>query len=203
MTGAHRVPLPALLPRIAEAAQTLGDAKCDLIVFHCTANSMEAGAAEPRIVATIEAATGRRATTTASAVVQALRALEVRRLALITPYAPETNAHEVAFLAQHDVTVVRDRALNLPPSDGYIAAPERLWLQVAEEERDPRADVYFFSCTNVQTIDLIETLEAWLGRPVVTSNQAVLWYALRICGRDDRVPGLGTLLERAAPVVVA
>src|SRR5262245_8516690 len=75
MTGEHHAPLPELLPRIAEAAGTLADAKCDVIVFHCTGSSMEAGlAAEREVIATIEHATGRRATTTASAILAAFGA---------------------------------------------------------------------------------------------------------------------------------
>jgi len=43
MTGRHHVPLADLLPRIEEAARTLTDARCDVIAFHCTAASTEAG----------------------------------------------------------------------------------------------------------------------------------------------------------------
>jgi maleate isomerase len=43
MTGATHVPLDQLMPRIVEATLALADARCDVIVFHCTASSMEAG----------------------------------------------------------------------------------------------------------------------------------------------------------------
>src|SRR6266581_7767159 len=79
MTGPHRVPVLDLLPKIAEAAQMLGDAQCDVIVFHCTASSTEAGRdAEARVIETIRGATGARATTTGSALLEALGALRAR-----------------------------------------------------------------------------------------------------------------------------
>lgn len=200
MTGPHHVPLPDLVPRIVEAAQMLGDAKCDLVVFHCTSSSMQAGlAAEQQVVEAIQRATGRPAITTASAAVEAFRALEARRLALVTPYPQEVNEREIAFLAEAGLEVIRDRALGLGGSDAYFAAPPSLWAQVTREEADPRADAYFLSCTAIDTIDIIEELELILGRPVVTSNQAAIWCSLRTCGVEDRVPGLGRLLRLESP----
>jgi maleate isomerase len=200
MTGASHVPLPDLLPRIEEAALALADARSNVIVFHCTGSSMEAGlAAERRVTDTIARATGRQATTTASALLEAMRALSIRKVVLISPYGPETNAHETEFLAQAGVAVLKDRAMNLGGSDGYISAPPALWLQVTQEEADPRADAYFLSCTNIHSPDVIEELEARLQKPVITSNQATLWYCLRACGLSDAVPGLGQLMKLGLP----
>lgn len=205
MTGPHRLPPADLLPRIAEAAQALGDAQCDIVVFHCTASSMEAGlVAERRVVDLIRQATGRRACTTATAVLAALEALDARRLVLVTPYTQQANDHEIAFLAEAGLEVLRDRALALGGSDAYIAAAPALWLQATEEERDSRAEAYFLSCTNIHSLEVIPELEARLDRPVLASNQATLWYCLRALGFADRVPGLGLLFEHglvAAPVL--
>lgn len=196
MTGRHHVPLPELMPRIAEAALTLADADCRVIVFHCTGSAMADGAdAERAVIDNIGQVTGRIATTTASAILEAFRAVAARKIVLISPYTRETNDHEIAFLAEHGIETLRQRALDLPPSDGYIAAPPSLWLDVALEERDPQADAYFLSCTNIRSPEVIEPLEAELGRPVIGSNQATLWHCLRLCGFDDVVPGLGQLFR--------
>lgn len=203
MTGPYHVPLLDLLPRIAEVAQTLGDARCDLIVFHCTGSSMEAGLeAERMVIDTIRQATGRRATTVASAVLESFRALGARRLVLVTPYNRETNDHEIEFLSQAGLEVLRDRAMDLPGSDGYVSCQPSTWLQVVQEEADPRADAYFLSCTNTHSIEVVQELEAILGRPVVTSNSATLWYCLRSLGLPDIVPGLGQLFQRRLPATI-
>lgn len=200
LTGPHRVPLGDLYPRIVEAAQALADARCDIVVFHCTASAMEAGLeAERRVVDLIQDATGRQACTTATAVLAAFQALGARRLVLVSPYTQETNQHELAFLAEADLEVLRDRALALGGSDAYIAAPPALWLRVTEEERDPRAEAYFLSCTNIHSLEVVPELEARLDRPVVASNQATLWYCLRALGLPDHVPGLGQLFEHSLP----
>lgn len=64
-----------MLPEIADAARMLADAKCDLIVFHCTGSSMESGVgAEAQVVDVIRQATGRPATSTAAAILAAFGA---------------------------------------------------------------------------------------------------------------------------------
>ena len=57
----------------------------------------------------------------------------------------------------------------------------------------PEADAVFISCTALRTADVIEDIEAALGKPIVTSNQALAWHALRLMGYEDSVPGLGRL----------
>ena len=200
MTGDHEAPVDELLPRVVEAAGLLADAKCDIVVFHCTGSSMRSGiAAERRVIAAIEQATGRRATSTAAAVLAALEVVGARRLVHVSP---QPSPHEVAFLEQAGFEVLRSRSLGLADSDAFIAAPPSQWLQVVQEEADPRADAYFLACTNTHTPDVIEELENRLERAVVTSNQATLWYCLRACGITDVVPGFGQLGRRDLPAAV-
>jgi maleate isomerase len=189
------IPLAEQLPAIVEGARLLAEASCDVIVYHCTGSSMEAGlGAERQAVEEIAQATGRPAATTATAVQEALRALHAQRLVLVTPYDRKINDAEIAFLGEAGLEVLRDRALHLD-ADGMVTTPPSVWLETTLEAADPRADAYFLSCTNIRSPDVVDALEARLGKPVVTSNQATLWYCLRTCGLDDRVPGLGRLLE--------
>ena len=51
------------------------------------------------------------------------------------------------------------------------------------------------SCTSLRTFGVIASLEAQLGRPVVSSNQAFIWHLLRLASIEDRVPRLGPLFE--------
>jgi maleate isomerase len=64
------------------------------------------------------------------------------------------------------------------------------------EWRHPEADAYFLSCAQMRIAEVIGLLERDLGRPVVTSNQAAAWHALRESGIHDKVPGFGALFER-------
>jgi maleate isomerase len=187
MSGANHCALDRLLPRIEEAGRALADARCDVVAFHCTANSMEAGkAGEGQILAALARAGAQRATTTITAVQRALDALAARRIVLITPYDASTTEHEAEFLRQAGYDVLHATACALAGSDAYCTTPPQFWRERAIEAARPDADAYFISCANISIFGVIEELEEKLDRPAVTSNQAVLWDALRLIGRRDR-----------------
>ena len=78
------------------------------------------------------------------------------------------------------------RGFGLKGSDEYCATPAQFWRDRAIEAARPEADAYFLSCANISVFPVIAEIEATLGRPVVTSNQAVIWDALPLLGIGDR-----------------
>ena len=194
MTGPHAMPQEQLLPKVEAAAAMLSDAKCDPIVFHCTANSMAEGlAGETRIAQAIANATGRQAVTTASATMAALNALRARRIVLVSPYTRKPHEHELEFMEEAGIEVAGERNFELAGSDAYCSTPGSFWLEAAAQVKNERADAYFFSCANIRATEVIPELEALLGRPVITSNQVIIWQSLRLAGIGDTVPALGRL----------
>jgi maleate isomerase len=204
MTGPHHVALSELLPRIVEATLALDDAGCNAIVFHCTASSMEAGlAGEEQVLAAMRSATDAVTATTATAALAALNALELRRISLLSPYVATTHQHEVEFLTEAGHRVMGGKSLGLRGGDEYVTVTPAQWLRLAVTNTPRDADGVFLSCTNIHAPEVIHELEAVLDKPVVTSNQAVLWYVLRSLGIEDDVPQLGRLfgIRRLAPAV--
>ena len=183
MTGAHHLTTERLLPRIEEAARALIDARCDVVAFHCTANSMEGGKdGERQILATLARAGATRATTTITAIQRAFDALGARRVVLVTPYTARTTQHEAEFLRRAGYDVLFAKGFALAGSDAYCATPAEFWRDRVIEARRGDADAYLVSCANISVFGVIEDLEGRLGRPIVTSNQAVIWDALRLIG---------------------
>jgi maleate isomerase len=194
MTGKWRKPLAELKNPLTEAAQALSDAKPDLIVFHCTANSMENGLAhEAAIVEIIQQASSCRTITTAQAITDALRQLAIQKLVLISPYIKQTNEHEIQYLSECGFNVIHEHGLALD-SDGYIAVTPEEWINVVRENTRPDAEGYLLSCTNTRTIEVIDELERALGKPVITSNQATLWACLEKLGITYSNKAVGRLL---------
>lgn len=198
MTGAFEVPLERLLPAVTAAAATLADARCDAIAFHCTANSTAEGlAGEERLLDALRAgAPGAAVTSTATAIRAALEAVAARRIALVTPYAPAVTAHEAEFFRAAAYDVVAMVARDLAGSDAYCAEPPATWEAALEESRRAEIDAYVLSCANIACFAIIDRAEAALGKPVVTSNQAVLWDTLRAAAAP-RPSGLGRLMSLA------
>ena len=195
MTNRHKRPLEELTPRIVEAAELLADSRCDVIVLQCTGTSMSGGVeGERRVMAAMEAATGCPAISAASSLTAAFEALQARRLVFISETARPEHEHKLAYLREAGYDILADRAVGLPNSDAYCTMPPKLWYDAALELRHSEAQAYFISCANIHSIDAIEDIERVLDRPVVTSNQAAFWHALRTIGIADEAPGLGRLM---------
>jgi maleate isomerase len=195
MTGPHHRPLERLLPDVVAAAATLADARCNAIAFHCTANSTADGEdGEARLLAALAASTTAAVTTTAGAIRAALAELGVRRIVLITPYTAEVTAHEAAFFTEIGYEVIAMFAHDLGGSDAYCATPPAVWEAALIAARRDDADAYVLSCANIACFDVLERVEAALGKPVVTSNQSVLWATLRAAAAP-RPTHLGALMQ--------
>jgi len=196
MTGPHQRPLEHLLPDVVAVAATLADAKCDAIAFHCTANSTADGDdGEARLLAALASATTAPVTTTATAIRAALDALGARRIVLITPYTHDVTEHEAAFFTGAGYEVVATDARDLGGSDAFCGAPAALWEDALLAARRDDVDAYVLSCANIACFDVIERAEAALGKPVVTSNQSVLWATLRAAAAA-RPAHLGQLMQQ-------
>ena len=199
MTGKWQKPLREMEDAITDAAAMLSDTGPGVIVFHCTANSMAEGAAgEARILELIEKASGCAALTTGQAVKEALTELQLKKLVLISPYEKATNEHEIEFLGEAGFRVIHDLGLGLSGGgDEYLRITPLEWTDLTVENRRADADGYFLSCTATSMIEAIEPIEDRLQKPVVNSNQAVLWSALRRLKITEPIAGLGRLLEPA------
>jgi maleate cis-trans isomerase len=187
-----------LTDEIAHAAGTLADAHPDLIVFHCTHTSMKEGAdGEARIISLIRKTTGIDALSTSSLVNDALRALGLRKLVVLSPY--QSNDNIIDYLAAAGFTVVNDVALKCKTAADFEAITPQRWLELAKENDRPDADGIFLSCTNTTQIEAVAAIEEALGKPVVNSNQAVLWGCLKRLkqklGDVPPMPDLGRLMN--------
>src|SRR6201987_1871536 len=124
MTGAHRVSLDALLPQVVETAATLIDARCDVVAFHCTANSTSEGiAGEAKLLGALREAGATHVTTTASAIRHAFDVLGARRIVLLTPYSAHVTEEEASFLGESGYDVVLSHGVPLNGSDDEWAGP--------------------------------------------------------------------------------
>jgi maleate isomerase len=187
--------LISMLDHLEEAAELLADAHVTRIAFHCTAVSMWSPQIVDEIRQRIASVTPIPVVVTSDAIVDALHALEARRIVLLTPYVQDSNDREVRFLDSRGITVLRERGLGIASGLAMAAVEPERWYSELLAMRDPSADAYFISCTTIRSAEVIDALERELGRPVITSNQAMVWAALRETGIRDRVDGFGTLLR--------
>ncbi|HMA80536.1 MAG TPA: hypothetical protein VKR81_06580 [Candidatus Binatia bacterium] len=184
--------------QVERAALELASAEVDVILQAGTAIAFFRGFGhDQELSRRITAATGIKATTSLTAVVEALRMLGIKRPAIATSYLADIDARLVAVLQQSGFEVAAIRGLGLKRSiDMGKVMPEETYRLASEVARNATgADGIFISCGNLRSFEAIVRLESDTGLPVVTSNQAGLWQTLRMVGIDDRLPNLGRLLS--------
>jgi maleate isomerase len=184
-------------------APILVESGVDLIVYACAETSFLGGADDShRVSAEITAATGLPCVTAVGAMIEALRTLAVHRIALVTPYtAARTQVmqevllrygFETAGYTQQDFSEGHGDSREWyhtnrqPPSVAY---------EMALRADRPAAEAVVIGATNFRTLAVVEALEAQLGKPVVTTNQAILRAALLCLGISDPIPGMGRLFQ--------
>lgn len=134
-----------------------------------------------------------------SGLADACRALGLKRLALVTPYEPDVNVGLRKTIQDQGLSLSAEACFyeNQDPKVAQLA-PEA----VADAARAAVAladcDGVFISCTNVRTLDIVASLEADLGLPVLSSNLCLIWALMRRAGLQDTVPGFGRLMASKA-----
>ena len=181
--------------RVYDAAEMLARAHPDIIIFGCTSGSLIKGIGyDQEIIERIQTRTGIKALTTSSAVILALKALNAHKLVVTTPYIDAVNEIEQKFLEDNGFEVLNIKGLqNLDPDLMPLEPLHRLY-HLTKEALVPEADTIFISCTGLGIAHGINMMEKDFRRPLVTSNQASIWGALRSLNIQDDV-GLGELFK--------
>ncbi|MBJ7464407.1 MAG: Asp/Glu racemase [Mycolicibacterium sp.] len=202
-TRMPHAPMPATLEMAVHisdpetAAQSVIDVSAVsplVMAYACTSGSFVGGPlAERALVAAMRGAGALAALTTSGALLEALRHLEITRIATATPYTADLTVGLTAFLGESGIEVTAASGLGLI-SDIWTV-PHEVTMQLVRETDTDDADAVFISCTNMPTYDVIAALEAELHKPVLTANQVTMWHALSLIGRKAVGPGQ-QLMER-------
>ena len=179
------------------AATRLADQGAQEILFACTSGSLINGVGWDAVIAErIERASGVPGTSTTTAVLTALRALDAKTIAIGTPYIAEVDARERAFFEQLGFTVATIHGLGCytDPEIGALS-PETI-VALAERVNVPEADLVFLSCTSMNIAQEIDRIEEVIGKPVVTSNQASAWLLMNHQGIAPRPELFGALMMK-------
>lgn len=180
------------LPNLAR--MILPNSRLDVVVFGCTAASMLIGPEQVAAGVRLGRA-GVQVTNPATAVAEALRATGARRIAMLTPYTPSVTHSAVQFMTAQGFTVHAAAGLGIDLDDSHARIREETLYQQALELDWKGADAIFISCTAIRSLNVIARIEEATGKPVITSNQASYWHALRLTKATTSVVGYGRLFD--------
>jgi maleate isomerase len=193
--------LRATAGQITAAARTiLPDREVDVMVYGCTSGAIVLGHEE--VALRLRAAKPRAACVTPAAAAEAaLRHLRVRRLSILTPYVTQLNEMIAEHFTRAGFEISTIAGFELRRDIDMNRLPPLAIIEAASQVCDPATDALFIPCTSMRTTTVIDEIESIIGRPVVTSNQALVWRLAGLLGFPLPAEGLGRLAraDRAAP----
>jgi maleate cis-trans isomerase len=189
--------LEGMIHYVPKCCEELSHARMDVYAFGCTGGSLLGGLGyDQKIIKIMEEKTGKPASTTATAVIEAFKELRISRVSVVTPYEDWLNEKEKQFFAANGVEVLALKGLGIREGDAIASVtPEKIYRLAREVDR-PAAQAVFMSCTNLRAVEVLEVIEGDLGKPALSSNQATLWAMLKLARVREPIRGFGSLLTR-------
>jgi arylmalonate decarboxylase len=187
------------IPRVLPAAEALAEQGAKVIsVFGSSLTFYKGARFNEELTRQVTRLTGLPATTQSNGLVDGLRTVNARRVAVATAYTDVVTERLKVFLEEHGFEVAFARGL------GYERIPEgaatreilfKLGTEVYASSRN--ADALVISCGGLKTLDLIVPLENRILVPVVSSTPHGLMNGVRLLGLSPRVKGFGMVLAQA------
>ncbi len=184
--------------RAVDAARLLATAPLHAIVFGCTSGSflMGPGYDAELTEELFEITDPIPVITTTTAVANGLKTLDLQKIVIATPYTDDINDRACGYFEAVGHQVLKMQGLQITTDlEMTQLSPEKVY-QLAKSTWTPEADGMVISCTSLRTIEILEELEADIGKPVISANQASFWATLRLAGVHEKVPGFGQLLAQ-------
>ena len=180
-----------------EPLRLIAGVRPDVVLYGCTSATLTHGVAfDRRLAEQIADVSGAKSVTAAGALVTALRHLDVQRIGFASPYVGAINDQAVAFFAAAGVQTTRRADIGRELGNygqGELTPDEVFALALRADGAD--VDAIVLSCTDMRAVETISRLEATLGKPVISSNQAMVFAALSATQYAGPMPDCGILFR--------
>jgi maleate isomerase len=164
----------------------------DVIVYACMAGSLtQTKEWETLITHT----SGVPALSASTALINALSGMAAKNIAVATHYPQPRLAEVKRWFEQNRLSVVSSDTAELNDPKSVCNLPAESVYQLAKKANNDRAEVVCLVATDLRTFPILQMLENDLGKPVISSNQAILWCALRLAGIKSSIEGYGSLFR--------
>ncbi len=188
------------VPKILPAAEKLKSQGAQAISIMGTSLTFYKGAKfNDDLIAAVAKQTGLPATSMSRGIVEGLRAVGAKRVAVATAYNETVNTRLRVFLEESGFEVLGVKGMGIerfedrPP----VTQDELFQFSAKSYEAIPKADTLLISCGALNTLRLLDPLEKRCKVPVVSSAPHALWASVRLLGLSGQVKGYGRLLAKA------
>jgi maleate isomerase len=187
--------LAAMAPGIAEVAgRILPQGDLSVLCYTCSSGAIVIG--EQRVFEALRQSHPKALPTTVmTGSVRALRALNAHKIIIFTPYLDEVNQNVRRFMKERNFNILDLHGLNIANNSEIDRIEPEFIREYARQLDRPEADAFFICCGAMRSLGIVGALEQDLKKPVVVSNQAMMWDVLRLCGIEEPCAGYGSLFD--------
>jgi maleate isomerase len=185
------------LSQLDACARELARRFCDFIIHGGAPLVMSQGKGfETQLIDRLREITGAHCTTSIVAAMDAFRALDATRLAVVDPYPPELNEKMVGYLTDWGFDVASVVSLGTTFTESSVASIGDIYRAAKQAVKEAgQASGIFIPCANFPVVDVIEDIETDLGLPVISNITSQLYVAFKAIGMREKIDGYGKLLR--------
>ena len=188
--------LKAMAADITRAAGGIlpGDS-IDVLIYACTSGTVVIG--ESEVFRLLQAGRGDLpCTTPVTAAIAALNSFSARRISILTPNIELVNQELVKFFQGRGFDVLNIYGFGIESDSHMTGVSHDSIYDAAVKACHKDADLLFISCTALRSAQVIDRIEAKISKPVISSNQAIMWHVLKLLQRPFEVSGFGRLFNQ-------
>jgi maleate isomerase len=168
--------------------------KIDCIAYGCTSGTIATG--YKNIYEKVnKAKPNTKVTTPITSAIKALESLKIKKITIFTPYTDEINQSLIKYFNDNNFNIIKLTYLDIK-SDIDIGKVDIDHLYDVLSNLDlSDSDALFVSCTALPVLSLIDRLEEKLKKPVLSSNQTLIWDTLKEINYNKKIEGFGVLFN--------
>ena len=176
------------------AKKILPDEKIDTIAYGCTSGTIAIG--EENVKKKILLAKpGCYVTTPVTSAIKAFNEMNIKKIAVFTPYPESVNKTIFEYFTKNNIDILSFTSLNLDLDSDIAKIDPKYLLETLIKLDTANADALFISCTALPVLKILDEVEKKINKPVLSSNQTLIWDTIRSIGYKSSVKGYGKLLR--------
>jgi len=168
--------------------------KINTVAYGCTSGTIAIG--EDKVKEKIQLAKpGCHVTTPITSAIKAFNKMNVKKIAVFTPYPESVNKIISEYLIKKNINVMSFSTFNLDLDVDFARIDPKYLSEILTKLNINDVDALFVSCTALPALEILDEVEKKINKPVFSSNQTLIWDTIRSVGYKNSVTGYGKLLR--------
>ena len=168
--------------------------KINTVAYGCTSGTIAIG--EDKVKEKIQLAKpGCHVTTPITSAIKAFNKMNVKKIAVFTPYPESVNRTISEYLIKKNINVMSFGTFNLDLVVDFAIVDPKYLSEILTKLNINDAEALFVSCTALPVLEILDEVEKKINKPVFSSNQTLIWDTIRLSGYKHSITGYGKLLR--------